>query len=124
MKPLQTYFLNEFRELFRRERKWLIILPEVARNMPPDKVNRAVTEHLERTAAQVGRLEEIFRLLAQTDQQASVAVRPLLREADEVLAAVTLSSVAARRQAGSLKGCLRDRRGWGFEHYFRPASQN
>lgn len=115
MKPLRTFFMKEFRELYRRERKWLIILPEVARNMPPPEVDHAVNEHLERTAAQVNRLEEIFRLLAATDLRASRSVEPFLQEADDVLTAVTLSSVAARRKAGEVGN---------FRPWFPPGSRN
>lgn len=101
MKRLKSFFMEEFRELYRKEKQWLIILPEVARNMPPDEVDDAVAQHLERTAAHVNRLEEIFRLLVATDQRASKKMQPLLREADEVLAAVTLSSFAARNRAAT-----------------------
>jgi ferritin-like metal-binding protein YciE len=124
MKPLKSFFLEEFRELYRREKQWLIILPEVARHMPPSAVRNAVAEHLERTAARVNRLEEIFRLLAETDQQASRSVKPLLFEADQVLAAVTLSSFAARQEADRAQALDARTPGWGRRDFFAPSSQN
>jgi ferritin-like metal-binding protein YciE len=124
MKPLKSFFLEEFRELYRRERKWLIILPEVARNMPPAEVRTAVTEHLERTAAHVSRLEDIYQLLVQADAQASSTFQPLLREADDVLAAVTLSSVEARRLADTSLELDARTPGWKFNQFFPPSSQN
>ena len=124
MKPLKSFFMEEFRELYRREKRWLIILPEVARNMPPEEVSSAVAEHLERTVARVSRLEKIFHLMAETDRKESFRMRPLLAEADQVLAAVTLSSVAFRKTANS--GMDLDARtpGWRRDQFFPPLSRN
>lgn len=91
--------MKEFRELYRCEKRWLIILPEVARNMPPWEVEQAVVQHLEQTAARVIRLEEIFEFLAVADHRESQTIKPLLKEADNVLTAVTLSTAAVRNQA-------------------------
>jgi ferritin-like metal-binding protein YciE len=99
MEALQDFFMEEFRELYRREKRWMIILPEVARNLSPVAVDRAVTQHLEQTAARVLYLENIFQLMAAVDSAESRAIRPLLKEVDEVLTAVALSSTAVRRRA-------------------------
>lgn len=98
MEALQQFFMEEFRELYRHEKRWMIILPEVARNMSSLAVERAVMRHLEQTAARVVHLEELFELITITDRQESQAMRRLLKEADEVLTAVALSSSALRQQ--------------------------
>lgn len=98
MKPLRNFFMEEFRELYRCEKRWLIILPEVTRNMPPSDVERAVVEHLEQTVARVIRLEEIFAFLAAEDHKESQTIKPFLKEAGNVLTAVTRSTAAVRNQ--------------------------
>ncbi len=99
MKPLRHFFMEEFRELYRSEKRWLIILPEVTRNMPPFEVEQAVVQHLEQTAARVIRLEEIFQFIIAADQSESRKIQPLLREAGHVLTAVTLSTAAIRKRS-------------------------
>lgn len=91
--------MEELRELYRCEKRWLIILPEVARNMPAEEVEQAVVQHLEQTAARVILLEEIFESLAVANRSESKAIKPLLQEAGNVLTAVTRSTAAVREQA-------------------------
>ena len=125
MKPLKSFFMEEFRDFYRKEKRWLGLLPEVARSMPPAAVRLAVTEHLERTAARVDRLERIFRLMAETDQMETHSIRPFLLEADQVLMAVTISSVAIRRTVEEKKLELDIRTpGWQSHQLFPPLGQN
>lgn len=107
--------------MHRRERRWLLILPEVARNMPPPAVERAVTKHLEQTVARVIQLEEIALLLAAADWRESHSMRPLLRQADEVLTAVTRSSTVVREHVKEQATLQQDGRKRAF--FTRP-SQN
>ena len=124
MKPLKSFFMEEFRELYRREKRWLIIWPEVARNMSLADASTAVSDHLERTAARVSRLERIFHLMAETDRKESFRMRPLLAEADQVLAAVTMSSVAFRKKAKQEMALDARTPGWRREQFFPPLSRN
>ncbi len=112
--------MEEFRELYRREKRWLIILPEVTRNMPHLEVERAVEHHLEQTAARVKRLEGIFKLMRLADRNGSWVVKPLLKEADAVLTAVAISSREARGRPSIRPLVWPSRRGPSFS----PGGQN
>lgn len=101
---LHLFFLKELCELYRREKRWLIILPEVKRNLPPPDVEYAVEQHLEQTAERVIRLEELLALIVASDRSSLRTVGPLLKEADNVLAAVTLSSLRIGGAAGRRRG--------------------
>lgn len=124
MEPLKSFFMDEFREFYRKEKRWLGILPEVARNMPPAAASLAVAEHLERTAARVDRLERIFRMMKETDQKDSHSLWPLLLEADQVLAAVTISSVAFRQIVEERLELDVRTPGWLAHQFFPPSVQN
>jgi hypothetical protein len=93
---LRNYFLAELREFYRRERQWLVLLPEVERRLSQGEVREAVEQHLEQTVAHVNLLEELFYLIRADDRRGALRMRPLLEEADEVLAALTQSSLPAR----------------------------
>ncbi|HLS27263.1 MAG TPA: DUF892 family protein [Opitutales bacterium] len=92
------YFLEELRELYRTEKRWMIILPEVTRNLPAPEIERTVLQHLEQMVAKVNHLERIFERVAAVDQEESRAIRPILREAGTVLIAVTRSTAEVRKQ--------------------------
>lgn len=93
---LRNYFLEELREFYRRERQWLIILPEVERRLSQWEVRLAVEQHLEQTVAHVNLLEAVFGLIRADDLRGALRMRPLLQKADEVLAALTRSSLPGR----------------------------
>lgn len=96
MELLRIYFMEELSEFHRREKRWLIILPEVERHLHRSAVAAAVEQHLEQTVAHVNFLEELFRLIRAADLPGSQRMRPLLQKADEVLAAVARSSLPSR----------------------------
>lgn len=100
LQPLRHCFLQELCELYRREKRWLIHFPEVERQMPAPEVDQAVERHLEQTVARVLRLEQLLELMKVADRRGSRVMLPLLRDADDVLTAVTLSSKVKRAEAG------------------------
>ena len=98
---LRRYFLEEFCELYRTEKRWMILLPEVARTMSAREVEQVAEQHLEQTLARVDHLEKIFRKIEAVDGDEVCRIRPLLLEADLVLTAVTKSTAVVRKQAAA-----------------------
>ena len=103
MKALRHYFMEEFRELYRSEKRWLRIMPRVARNMPPRAMERATAQHLEQTAARVVHLGEIFHVMIAKNGKEPQEIKRLLNEADEVLTAVSVASAALSRKGRQKK---------------------
>lgn len=97
-KRWRHYFLEELRELYRCEKRWMGILPEVTRNLPAWEIEQTVLQHLEQMVAKVNHLEKIFQTVAAVDQEESRAIKPILREAGTVLVAVTRSTAEVRKQ--------------------------
>ena len=79
---------SELADLYDAEQQLVNKLPEVAQAVENSSLRSAIEEHLKETRDQVGRLEQIFKIIGRRPEPDQCdAMRGLLEEADEVISA-------------------------------------
>lgn len=77
-------FVQELKDIYDAEKRLTKALPKMAKASESEELREAITEHLEETKQQVGRLEKIFELLEVKAQgKPCAAMKGLIEEGEE-----------------------------------------
>lgn len=83
---LQTLYIEELKDLYNAESQLVKALPKMAKKASSPELKTALTEHLEVTKTQIGRLDEIFEKLGKNPKgKTCKAMKGLIEEASEIL---------------------------------------
>ena len=83
---LKELYIDELKDLYSAENKLLKALPKMAKSATSEELSSAFTEHLERTRAQVQRLEQIFEMLDENPKgKKCVGMEGLVKEGAEMM---------------------------------------
>ena len=109
MKSLDELFIHFLQDVYYAERQLMKALPKMAKNAQEPALRDAFTAHLEETAHQIERLEQVFEHLSKRPRGVPCeAIKGLIEETEEV---IEDSDLGAVRDAG-LIAC-----GQAVEHY-------
>lgn len=83
---LRELFIDELKDIIYAERALLKALPKMANNATSKKLKSAITEHISVTEQQVERLQEIFKILGESDRGKKCdAMEGLIQEGNSIL---------------------------------------
>jgi len=83
---LKELFIEQIRDIYDAEKQLTKALPKMAKGASSEELQEAITNHLEETQGQVGRLEKIFGLLKIPARSKSCkAMQGLVQEGSEAL---------------------------------------
>ena len=101
---LQELFVNELRDIYDAEKQLTKALPKMAKAAESDELRAAFEEHLEVTRAQVGRLEQVFKLLGMAARgKPCEGMKGLIEEGEEVMKEMEGSTLDAALIASAQK---------------------
>ena len=84
-KTLQDLFLDTLKDIYYAEQKILKALPKMAKAAQAAPLQQAFKKHLTETEGQVGRLQQIFKLLGETPKgKKCPAIDGIIKEGDEI----------------------------------------
>jgi ferritin-like metal-binding protein YciE len=84
---LHDLYVHELKDLYNAENQIIKALPKMAKAASAPQLTKALTEHLEQTKDQVGRLEKIFKMLEVSPKgKTCKAMEGLLEEGKELVA--------------------------------------
>jgi ferritin-like metal-binding protein YciE len=85
-KGLNDLFIDEIKDIYYAEKALTKAIPKMIKNSTTLQLTEALTEHLEVTKLQVGRLEEVFSILGErVAAKKCEAIVGLLKEGDEIM---------------------------------------
>lgn len=106
---LKELFEEQLKDIYWAEKALLKALPKMAKNASSDELIEALTNHLEETKTQVGRLENVFKAMGKKPQAKKCdAMQGLIEEGDGILEETEPGPV---RDAGIIGACQK------IEHY-------
>jgi ferritin-like metal-binding protein YciE len=83
---LQELFVEELRDIYDAEKQLVRALPKMAKATESEDLRAAFEEHLEITRAQVGRIEEVFKLLGMAARgKTCEGMKGLIEEGQEAM---------------------------------------
>ncbi len=83
---LNELFVEELKDILDAEKQLVKALPKMAKAATSEKLQEAITEHLEQTKGQVARLEKVFQGLDMTARgKRCAAMEGLIEEGKEVI---------------------------------------
>lgn len=83
---LTELYINELKDLYNAENQLLKALPKMAKAASSEELRQGFEEHLEQTRGHVGRLEQIFKSLAESPKgKKCMGMEGLLKEGSEVM---------------------------------------
>ncbi len=101
---LQELFVNEVRDIYDAEKQLTKALPKMAKAAESDELRAAFEEHLDVTRAQVGRLEQVFKLLGMAARgKPCEGMKGLIAEGEEVMEEMEGSTLDAALIASAQK---------------------
>jgi len=101
---LHELFVNELRDIYDAEKQLTKALPKLARAANSEELRAAFEEHLEVTRAQIGRLEEVFKLLGMAARgKPCEGMKGLIEEGEEVMEEMEGSTLDAALIASAQK---------------------
>ncbi len=85
-KTLEDLFLETLKDIYWAEKKILTALPKMAKAAQSGELRKAFEKHQRETEGQVGRLEQVFKLIGQAPKgKKCEAIEGLLEEGKEVM---------------------------------------
>jgi ferritin-like metal-binding protein YciE len=85
-KTLEDLFLELLKDIYYAERKIVSALPKMAKAAKSDQLRAAFEKHVGETKDQVGRLQEVFKLMKQKPKgKTCPAIQGLVEESEEVM---------------------------------------
>ncbi len=107
---LQSLFIDELKDIYRSEKRQLVILPMLKRSASSLKLCSVLAGHLDSTREHLSRLEEIFKQLEQEpDDRISETILGIVRECETVIGSTEPGT--ATRDAGLIMSVQK------LEHY-------
>ena len=101
---LQELFVNELRDIYDAEKQLTKALPKMAKAAESDELRAAFEEHLDVTRTQVGRLEQVFKLLGMAARgKPCEGMKGLIAEGEEVMEEMEGSTLDAALIASAQK---------------------
>ncbi len=101
---LQELFVNEVRDIYDAEKQLTKALPKMAKAAESDELRAAFEEHLDVTRAQVGRLEQVFKLLGMAARgKPCEGMKGLIEEGEEAMEEMEGSTLDAALIASAQK---------------------
>lgn len=86
MKNLEELFHHLLKDIYYAEKQIVKALPKMAKATENPELKDAFEHHLEETKAQVGRLEEVFKIIGKTPRgEKCPAILGLVEEGEEVI---------------------------------------
>lgn len=85
-KTLEDLFLETLKDIYWAEKKILTALPKMAKAAQSSELRKAFEKHQRETEGQVGRLEQVFKLIGQAPKgKKCEAIEGLIEEGKEVM---------------------------------------
>ena len=85
-KTLENLFLDTLKDIYYAEKKILKSLPKMARAAHDDKLRAGFEKHLRQTAAQIERLDKVFKSIGETARgKKCEAIEGILEEGNTIL---------------------------------------
>jgi ferritin-like metal-binding protein YciE len=85
-KTLEDLFLETLKDIYWAEKKILTALPKMAKAAQSGELRKAFEKHQRETEGQVGRLEQVFKLIGQAPKgKKCEAIEGLIEEGKEVM---------------------------------------
>jgi ferritin-like metal-binding protein YciE len=107
---LKEFFYDSLKDIYWAEKHLTKALPKLTKAASSEYLKNALSEHLEETKIQVGRLEQVFELLGEKAQAKKCeAMEGLSKEADSIVEDTEDGS--ATRDVGIIMSCQK------VEHY-------
>ena len=101
---LQELFIEEVKDIYDGEKQLLKALPKMAKAAENEELRAAFEEHLEITRMQVGRLEEVFKLLGMAARgKTCEGMKGLIEEGQEAMEELEGSTLDAALIASAQK---------------------
>src|SRR5687768_8039133 len=83
---LEDFFLHSLKDLYWAEKALTKALPKMAKSATSAELKKALTNHLEETRKQIGRLEEVFGKLGEKAQAKKCdAMQGLIKESESII---------------------------------------
>ncbi|MEO7522784.1 MAG: DUF892 family protein [Ferruginibacter sp.] len=83
---LKEFFVDKLKDIYRAEKHLVKTLPKMAKAATSEELMNAINEQLEVTKTQVGRLEQMFKLLGEKAQAKKCeAMEGITKEAESIL---------------------------------------